>query len=159
MEASNHSAWQADLPYYIAAYQGGANYVPTASQFTPHVTFWYRLSPGAACSSLNVLCNQPYQGSQPPAATCDQDNIYFTAFSTSGTPSVTVSMAGQSHTVTASGPGVFHSNIPFSAFGGNYGAVTVSGTSGGANLGTATGKAIGNTCSAAQWNAFVATTI
>lgn len=158
VEASNHSAWMTDLPYYIAAYKGGPGSVPSADAYTPHVTFYYRLSPGAACASTNTPCNAPYQSDHPANTDCDQDNIYFTAFSPDGTPSVTVEMGGASQTVTASGPGVFHSNVPFSAFNGQYGAVTVSGNSGGRDLGTATGDAIGADCGPAQWNAFVGTT-
>lgn len=30
VEATNHSAWQTDLPYYIAAYKGGPDSVPSS---------------------------------------------------------------------------------------------------------------------------------
>ena len=157
---TNHSGWRADLPYYIELYNGGPGSVPAADKYKPHITFWYRLSPGAACESLDVPCGQPGDPNRPqlPTSDCYVDTIFFTAFAPEGTPTVTIEMADSTQTATADGPGTFHSNISLSAFGGGLGAVTVSGTSGYTNLGTATGDLIESECGDAQYNAFVGTT-
>ena len=157
VSSTNHSAWLADLPYYIALYKGGPGSTPSPDSYKPHVTFWYRLSPGSACTSTGTPCGQPGQ-TQTSATDCDVDEIFFTAFSSDSAPSVTVEMGGQTQTVTGTTSGAFHSSIPFSAFGGSYGAVTVSAIAGATNLGSATGDPISRSCGASQWNAFVGTT-
>lgn len=148
----NHSAWLADLPYYIKAYK--TNGVPESGSYRPHVTFWYRLSPGAACAGTNTPCNAPYQSDHPAAADCDQDEIYYTVFPDQGqSAGFTMSMGGSSITVNAPNAGLYSGSIPFSSFAG-LGEVSVNAGA----LGSGTGAAIQNSC-VAGWNAFVAGTM
>lgn len=147
-----HSAWLNDLPYYIQLYKTGSP--PPTTQYTEHLTFWYRLNPTSACSDGGTVCyNTQYQTSYPPGD-CNVDAVFFTVF-TAGTASVTVQIGTASPTVvTASSPGVFHSSVPFN---GLTGAVIISATSNGQVLGPVAGLAITTTCQSegVNWNAWV----
>ncbi|KAB8342915.1 hypothetical protein FH972_022512 [Carpinus fangiana] len=145
-----HSAWINDLPYYIGQYKNGGA-APAEGSYTPHLTFWYRLSPASACASTNTPCNAPYQ-SQTDGASCDLDEIYFTVF-TGQQATVHISIGGQAQPdQTASSAGLYHGSIPFN---GNLGAVTISASlSDGSTLGPVTGPEISNSC-VAGWNAWV----
>lgn len=152
MESTSHSAWLKDLPYYISMYKTG-----TASGYTPHITFWYRLNPGQSCSEDGTTCNTAaYQATLNPWK-CDTDEIMFTVF-TGATATVTVSIGGTPvATSTATAAGVFHSSVPF---GASLGAVEISASmSDGTKLGPVTGPAISDNCDATggivNWNPWV----
>lgn len=147
---TSHSAWLADLPFYIQQYkQAGA---PKAGSYKPHITFWHRLSPVASCPTCE--CNAEYQSEHPAGAQCAEDAIFVTAFpECDKIAKGSVTIGGVTKTFEAKMPGVFHTSFPFSAFGGRLGPVKVEG----AGMGHARGKAIENTC-VAGWNAYVGTT-
>lgn len=145
-----HNAWLNDLPYYISQYKNGGA-APAEGSYTPHLTFWYRLSPASACASTNTPCNAPYQ-SQISAAECDLDEVYFTVF-TSQQATVHISIGGAAQPdQSASSAGLYHGSIPTN---GALGEVVISATlADGSTLGPVTGPEIQNSC-VAGWNAWV----
>lgn len=147
-----HNAWLNDLPYYIAQYKKQA--LPNEN----HVTIWYRLNPGTACSADGTPCNTVTQGqTQFAPQQCDVDAIYFTAFvPSSATATVHVTIGNNAPvTVTAPAPGIFHSSVPFN---GQTGTVVISVTASGINqIGPVTCPAITTACNNGNvnWNAWV----
>lgn len=145
-----HDAWLKDLPYYMAAYK------KTAAPNDPHVTMWYRLNPGTACSADGTTCNTETQKqTELPPQDCDVDAIFFTTFvpsSVTATVSVTIG-EGSPQTVAASSPGVYNSSVPFSGQTGNV-TVSVSGSDG-STIGPVEGAAITSQCQNVNWNAWV----
>ncbi|KAL6692397.1 glycosyl hydrolase family 71 protein [Trichoderma pleuroticola] len=147
-----HNAWLNDLPYYIAQYKKQP--LPNEN----HVTIWYRLNPGTACSADGTPCNTVTQGqTQFSPQQCDVDAIYFTAFvPSSATATVHVTIGNNSPvSVTANAPGIFHSSVPFN---GQTGGVSISVTaSGGINIGPVQCPAITTNCNEGKvnWNAWV----
>ena len=147
-----HNAWLNDLPYYIAQYKGQP--LPDES----HVTVWYRLNPGTACSADGTTCNTASQGQTEVAPQdCDVDSVFFTAFVPStATATVQVTIGSSAAvSVTASAPGIFHSSVPFN---GNTGTVSISvSATDGTSLGPVQGPAITTSCTNGDvnWNAWV----
>ena len=145
-----HDQWLKDLPFYIAAYKKRP--APTGS----HVTMWYRVNPGTACSADGTTCNTDTQGqTEIPPQNCDVDAVFFTAFmpsSVRATVSVTIG-GNMPRTVTATSPGIFHSSLPFN---GQQGTVTISVSgSDGSTIGPVRGAAITSQCTNVNWNAWV----
>ena len=155
VDSVTHAAWLNDLPYYIQAYKTGSPPPPT--QYTPHLTFWYRLNPASACADGGTVCdNAAYQTTYPPGQ-CDVDAVFFTVF-TPGTASVSLQIGTAAPvTLTASSAGVFHSSVPFN---GQTGPVVISATTSNGNgsvMGPVTGPDITTTCQSegVNWNAWV----
>lgn len=144
---TSHAAWLADLPYYIQWYKIGT---PPTKNYTPHITFWHRLSPAAACPSCK--CNADYQSTRPAGNECAEDAIFVTAFPPPGQVAIgSVSIGGVTKRFSGDKPGeVVHKKFAFKEFGGKFGPVKVQGK----GMGKGRGKAIQEKC-VAGWNAFV----
>lgn len=150
-----HTAWLNDLPYYIQKYKNGGT-EPSADSYTPHITFWYRLNPKAACSDDGTVCNSAENGqSTYPAIDCATDAIFFSIF-TPSTATVSVSVGGEAQTPqTATAAGLFSGSFDLN---GLTGAVNISATmSDGSTLGPVVGPDITTSCTNddVNWNAWV----
>ncbi|KAI9894829.1 MAG: hypothetical protein M1814_000049 [Vezdaea aestivalis] len=135
-----HERFLDSLPYYIAAYKNGGQFPAVG---TEAITFWYRLSPAAACSTDGTSGNAPWQP-QTDVRNVVQDKIFITVLLKSAAQ-VTVQIGTNAKTTqTFNTGGLQHFSIPFNGQTGNQVVIAI--VRGGTTAVTALGKGISTTC-------------
>ena len=148
-----HDHWREMLPAYIDAYKSGNTTVANVTQ--EKLSFWYRLSPAAACSGDGTTGNTASQGQTPvDPNTVVQDKVFVDTLVASPADVIIQIGSGAVTTQRATHAGVNHFSVPFA---GQTGVVAVSISRNGQPVVEATGQAISDTCpnGNTNYNAFV----